>query len=108
RVVPYIGSANRDPSRFGGADSLDIDRHPNPHVAFGHGIHFCIGASLARLEAPIALRLLLERLGELDCDLEGLEHLDGVSLHGVRHLPVRFPPSAPLRPAAAWVATAPD
>lgn len=101
RVVPYIGSANRDAARFEHADVLDIDRHPNPHVAFGHGIHFCIGAALARLEAPIALGMLLQRLPDLDCDLDALEHLDGVSLHGVQRLPGRFTPSTPLWPVVA-------
>lgn len=101
RVVPYIGSANRDPQRFDHPDVLDIERRPNPHVGFGHGIHFCVGAPLARLEAPIALRMLLDRFPDLHCDLGGLQHLDGVSLHGVQRLPAEFTPSPPVRPVAA-------
>jgi len=54
-VLPMIGSANRDPKQFPQAGRFDISRHPNPHITFGHGIHSCIGAALARLEARIAL-----------------------------------------------------
>lgn len=60
-VLAMIGSANRDPGRFAEPNRFDVTRTPNPHVAFGHGIHFCVGAPLARLEAHTALELLLER-----------------------------------------------
>jgi cytochrome P450 len=94
RVVPFLASANRDQARFEHADGLDIDRHPNPHVAFGHGIHFCIGAPLARLEAAVAVREMLRRLDSLRCELDGVEAVHGVTLHGVRSLPARFRPGA--------------
>src|SRR5204862_1257589 len=58
-VLPMIGSANRDPKQFPDAGRFDITRDPNPHIAFGHGIHACLGAPLARLEARIALTDLL-------------------------------------------------
>src|SRR5947209_12783969 len=61
-VLPVIGSANRDPRQFRDAGRFDITRDPNPHLAFGQGIHFCLGAPLARLEARIALTDILERL----------------------------------------------
>jgi cytochrome P450 len=61
-VMPMIGSANRDPKVFPDADRFDMGRTPNPHLAFGHGIHFCIGAPLSRLEARVALPVFLERV----------------------------------------------
>ena len=61
-ISAWIGSANRDEEQFPNAGQFDIRRSPNRHVAFGHGIHFCLGAPLARLEAKIALGIMLERL----------------------------------------------
>jgi cytochrome P450 PksS len=60
-VMPLLASANRDPAAFEDAETFDIARTPNDHIAFGTGIHFCLGASLARLETRIALTNLLER-----------------------------------------------
>jgi cytochrome P450 len=64
-VMVFMGSANRDPAKFPNPDTLDISRSPNNHMAFGHGIHFCAGAALSRLEAPIAIRALLDRFPEV-------------------------------------------
>ena len=61
-----IGAANYDPAKFIDADIFDVERNDVGHVSFGHGIHFCIGAPLARLEARIALRALLERLSRIE------------------------------------------
>jgi cytochrome P450 len=61
-----IGSANRDPEQFRDAGRFDITRDPNPHVAFGHGIRFCIGAALSRLEGRIALSRLFERMKHIE------------------------------------------
>jgi cytochrome P450 len=91
RVVAMIGSANRDETQFPNADRFDIERSPNRHLAFGHGIHFCLGAPLARLEAKIALSQLLQRFHELrrvtDVPLEPIEN---PVVYGVKHLPMTF------------------
>jgi len=75
RVIPFIGAANRDPELFHDPDAFDVGRSPNEHIAFADGIHFCIGAPLARLEARIALEALIGkasnyRLADPDKPLE--------------------------------------
>lgn len=60
-VIPLLAAANRDPAVFEDPETVDISRSPNPHLGFGHGVHFCLGASLARMEARIALQVLFER-----------------------------------------------
>jgi cytochrome P450 len=91
-VVAWIGSANRDPRQFPDADRFEIRRSPNRHLGFGHGIHFCLGAPLARLEGTIALGALVRRLGPLQVERSGLEPLRGHVVHGVQRLPVAFAP----------------
>jgi cytochrome P450 len=90
-VLAFIGSANRDPAQFPNPDRFDIERTPNRHLAFGHGIHFCLGAPLARLEARIALEALLRRLPGLAVagDNTPLPVRSGI-FHGVTSLPVTF------------------
>jgi len=61
-----FGSANRDPDVFAGPDRLDLDRTPNPHLTFGAGIHFCLGAPLGRMELQTSFRMLLERFPEME------------------------------------------
>ncbi|HZF53064.1 MAG TPA: cytochrome P450 [Polyangiaceae bacterium] len=92
-VLPMIGSANRDPKQFPDADRLDIDRNPNPHIAFGHGIHFCIGAPLARLEAKVALGDLIARVKGIElAGSEPWEPRKAFHVHGPTSLPIRFDP----------------
>ncbi|MFH8793722.1 cytochrome P450 [Streptomyces sp. NPDC017941] len=88
-VMAHLGAANRDPSRFTAPDTLDIDRSPN-HLTFGHGIHFCFGAPLARLEARIALRMLLDDYRDLAIPShEDITYQNPAVIVGVRHLPVQ-------------------
>jgi cytochrome P450 len=92
QLLVWLGSANRDESVFRVADRFIIDRVPNPHIAFGAGIHFCLGANLARLEARIALSTLLSRCREIVVDEAGVEWIRGGIVHGLKRLPVQFQP----------------
>jgi len=91
-----IGSANRDPRQFAGAgadadaDALDIARAENKHIGFGHGIHFCLGAPLARLEARIALGTLVRRLANVRLANDDIEWRDNFSVRGPVSLPLAF------------------
>jgi cytochrome P450 len=90
-VLAWIGSANRDEQVFPDADRFDLHRNPNKHLAFGNGIHFCLGAPLARLEARIALAAILRRLPHLHRVPESdLEPQDSFIVFGVKSLPVSF------------------
>jgi cytochrome P450 len=92
-VLPMIGSANRDPKQFRDPNRFDITRDPNPHIAFGHGIHSCLGAPLARLEARIALSDLLERLKDIRlASAEPWPPRQVLNVHGPASLPIRFKP----------------
>jgi cytochrome P450 len=86
-VFMMFGAANRDPSRFEDPERFDISRGSTRHLAFGYGVHFCIGAPLARLEAPIALNLLFKRFPKLRL-LEGSEITPSIHMRGPRTLPV--------------------
>jgi cytochrome P450 len=89
-VVPLIGSANRDEDAFPGGDRFEVRRDRPPHIAFGFGLHYCLGASLARLEARVALEELLELRGiERKSDAEP-ERLDSFMVRGPRSLPLTF------------------
>ncbi|HET6328883.1 MAG TPA: cytochrome P450 [Planctomycetaceae bacterium] len=90
-VLPMIGSANRDPRQFPDANRFDITRDPNPHIAFGNGIHFCIGAALSRLEARIGLTDLLDRLHDIELASDDpWEPRQAFHVHGPNRLPIRF------------------
>jgi len=92
-VLVMIGSANRDATKFQDADRFDITRDPNPHIAFGHGIHFCLGAALSRLEGRVALTDLLEQLkGVQLASPEPWVPRKALNVLGPARLPVRFEP----------------
>jgi cytochrome P450 len=93
-VIVSLSAANRDPDRFPDADVLDLDRSPNPHLAFGHGIHFCPGAALARVELQVAIGALLTRLPglRLAVDDDSLVWVSAVLARGVNELPVSYGP----------------
>jgi cytochrome P450 len=97
RVFTMINAANRDPRQFAEPDRLDLARANNRHIAFGYGIHFCLGAPLARLEAQIALPALLRALGEPALDGAEPAWLDSLVFRGVKSLPVTFPTALTTR-----------
>jgi cytochrome P450 PksS len=91
-VYAVLGSANRDDRQFNDPDALDITRHPNPHLAFGLGPHYCLGAPLARLEAQIAIKTLLNRMPDLRLAVTrgALRWRSSLVLRGLESLPVAF------------------
>ncbi|MGW9047440.1 cytochrome P450 family protein [Streptomyces lydicus] len=91
-ILVALASASRDPERYSAADDFDITRDARGHAAFGHGIHFCLGAPLARLEARVALRALLERCPDLTLDVDpgALTWRTGMLIRGTEQLPVRW------------------
>jgi cytochrome P450 len=86
-LIALLGSANRDAAQFSDPDRLDLGREPNPHLSFSRGIHFCLGASLARLEAQVAIGALVSRFPRLR--LQGaVRRSPTVTLRGIRRLPL--------------------
>jgi cytochrome P450 len=100
-VFVALSGANRDPARFGDPEGLDLSRDSSGHLAFGHGIHYCVGAPLARLEAEIAFTMLLERFGgiRLAVPPESLRWRPSSLIHGLESLPVRLAPAGAAEPA---------
>ncbi len=93
-VLVSLSGANRDPARYPEPDRLELGRDGGAHLAFGHGIHFCLGAPLARLEAEIAFSGLLERYGDMTLAVppDALRWRPSTLIHGLESLPVRLVP----------------
>jgi cytochrome P450 len=89
-VMPFIGAADRDPAQFPDPDRLDLGRTDNRHIAFGWGIHFCLGAPLARVEGQIAINALVQRLPKLALATPTPEFRQSLTLRGLKSLPVTF------------------
>jgi cytochrome P450 len=87
QVVALLGAANHDPAQFADPDRLDLGREDNRHIAFGGGIHFCLGAALARAEGRVAIARLVDRFPGLELAGEP-ERKTTITLRGLRHLPV--------------------
>ena len=93
-VLLHTGSANRDEAAFPKADRFDIHRNTSGHLGFGYGVHFCLGASLARLEARVTLETLLSRCQDLELAATSVEVIDSMLVRGPRSLPLSFRPVA--------------
>jgi cytochrome P450 len=85
-----FAAGNRDPEQFESPEQLDITRNPNRHLAFGHGLHYCVGAALARLEGQIVVNSVLRCLPKLKLANENLEWYRNFTLRGLKSLPVIF------------------
>jgi cytochrome P450 len=88
RVRWFISSANRDPDAFADAETFDIARHPNQHVAFGSGTHHCLGATLARVEGQEVFKALAERFPRLSVATDALEYQPSITFRSLKSLPV--------------------
>lgn len=95
KVLLLYAAANRDPGEFPDPERFDVGRRPDRHLSFGHGIHFCLGAPLARLEATIALEQLVSRLGDYEVRVAGIERVHSWPMRGCVRLPLT--PAAPER-----------
>jgi pimeloyl-[acyl-carrier protein] synthase len=90
RLRWFISSANRDPEVFAHPETFDITRDPNPHVAFGSGVHHCLGATLARLEGQEAFKALAQRFPTLHGETEELEYQPSMTFRSLKALPVAW------------------
>jgi hypothetical protein len=88
RVFMVMGSANRDSAQFSEADALDVAREENKHLSMGLGIHYCVGATLGRLEAQVAIAAVLERSPALAREKSALEWIPNLTIRGLKSLPV--------------------
>ena len=97
-VVPLLAAANRDPEAFPEPDRFDITRQGRGHVTFGHGIHFCVGAPLSRLEGRLAFGEMLRRLPPFSREPGPLQWSSSLGLRGLKALPIRLDPASAPAP----------
>jgi len=90
RIRWFISSANRDPNVFADPERFDITRQPNPHVAFGNGVHHCLGATLARVEGQEVFKALAERFPNLQLESENLDYQPSITFRSLKSLPVTW------------------
>ncbi|MEK7806485.1 MAG: cytochrome P450 [Chloroflexota bacterium] len=90
RIRWFITPANRDPEKFPNPDTFDIARWPNSHVAFGNGVHHCLGSTIARLEGQEAFKALVERFPRLELETEQLEYHPSITFRSLKSLPVSW------------------
>ena len=90
-ILFLVGAANRDERRFPDGDRFDIHRSPGPRLAFGYGIHYCLGAALARLEGQIVVEEVLQRFPTWDVDLDNARMASTSTVRGWESLPVFTP-----------------
>jgi cytochrome P450 len=98
-VFPLLGAADRDERQFPEPDRLDVSRQPNRHLAFGHGIHFCLGGPLARVEGQIAFGSILRRFERIELREEQPPFMPKIFLRGLERLPLALWPAASARAA---------
>jgi len=88
RIRWFMSSANRDPNKFENPDTMDITRWPNPHVAFGSGVHHCLGATIARVEGQEVFKALAERYPNLELKTHDMEYQESITFRSIKGLPV--------------------
>lgn len=90
RVMSWVAAANRDPRKFDDPEQFNPDRRPNPHIAFGFGLHYCLGAPLAKLEGDIILEAITDRVETIELATNELVPTPGAITYGLQGLPMRF------------------
>lgn len=90
QVTSWIGAANRDSRQFDDPDRFDPDRRPNPHIAFGFGLHYCLGAPLAKLEGDVILKAVTDRIETIELEEDALVPTPGRTTYGLNQLPMRL------------------
>jgi cytochrome P450 len=101
QVVLLIGAANRDERQFPEPDRFDLERDAERHLAFGYGVHFCLGASLARLEARVALEEISAGIADWEVDEAGIDFIHAGNVAGFSTLPLRYRPRKTSSPKHA-------